>query len=166
MKKLTVILLAVLALMPAGAWAQGDKRPSQTERKEWMKKLQALKRDFLIKELDLTENQQNEFFELYNAKEAERMAAEQKVRDAERNVRKKAEAATDADYDAAIKAQYRFNSEIATIEGKYEDLFRKVLTKRQLYKLRGTEHAFQRKLMEQCPPPAHKNSHKNKKKTE
>ncbi|MDE6513474.1 MAG: hypothetical protein K2L05_04750 [Muribaculaceae bacterium] len=166
MKKLTVMLLAVLTLLPAAAVAQGDKGPGRGERKEWMKKLKALKHDFLIKELDLTENQRDEFFELYDAKEAERMAAEQKVKQAERNVRAKGEAAADADYDAAIKAQYRFNTEIASIESKYEASLRKVLTKRQLYKLRGTEHAFQRKLMEQCPPPPHKNSHKNKKKAE
>ena len=165
MKKLTVILLAILTLLPAGALAQGNKGPSKSERKEWMKKLRALKHDFLTKELDLTENQRDEFFELYDAKEAERTAAEQKVRQAERSVRSKGDAATDADYDAAIKAQYRLNSEIASIESKFEASFRKVLTKRQLYKLRGTEHAFQRKLMEQCPPP-HKDSHKHKKKAE
>lgn len=165
MKKLTLLLLVALMLIPAGSMAQDNKRSNRAERKEWMKKLKALKHDFLAKELDLTENQKAEFFDIYDSKEAERMDAEQKVKQAEHNVRHKGEAASDADYDAAIRAQYNFNSEIASIESKYEALLRKVLTKRQLYKLRGSEHAFQRKLMEQCPPP-HKNSHNNKKKTE
>lgn len=162
MKKLTKILLIAALLLPLGTYAQGPKTPKNGERKEWMKKLQALKHDYLVKELDLTEAQRDEFFRVYDAKEAERMAAEQKVRQAERNVRKKAEAATDADYDAAINAQYRLNSEIAEIEAKYEAGFRKILTRRQLFKLRGAEHGFQRKLMEQCPPPKPHNNKKHK----
>ncbi|MBD5179552.1 MAG: hypothetical protein HDT00_07685 [Bacteroidales bacterium] len=162
MKKLARILLIAAMLLPVGAYAQEPKGPKNGERKEWMKKLRALKHDYMIKELDLTEAQRAEFFKAYDAKEAERMAAEQKVRMAERNVRKKADAATDADYDAAISAQYRLGSEIAEIEAKYEPALRKVLTRRQMFKLRGAEFGFQRKLMEQCPPPKPHGNKKNK----
>lgn len=160
MKRLISLIVAAMILLPAGAIAQ-ERKHNREDRKEWMKKLKTLKQEYLIKELDLTEAQRSEFFKIYDEKEAERMAAEQKVRQAERSVRKKAEAATDEDYDAAIAAQYRLNSEIANIESKYEGQLRKVLTKRQLFKLRGAEHGFQRKLMEHCPNPQ---KHKNNKK--
>lgn len=154
MKRLINLILAVLILnVSAGVAAQERKQGHREDRKEWMKKLKNLKQEYIIKHLDLTEAQQSEFFRIYDAKETERMAAEQKVRQAERNIRKKSDAATDADYDAAIAAQYKLNSELADIEAKYEPHLRKVLTRRQLFNLRGVEHGFQRKLMEHCPPP-------------
>lgn len=163
MKRLISLIVATLFIIPTGAIAQ-ERKHNREDRKEWMKKLRTLKREYLIKELDLTEAQRDEFFKIYNAKEAERMAAERKVKDAEHEIRKKNDTVTDEEYDAAITAQYRLNSELANIEAKYEGQFRKVLTKRQLFKLRGTEHGFQRKLMEHCPnPQKHKNNNNKKK---
>ncbi len=154
MKRLIHLILVALFLNVSAGLAAQERKPNHREdRKEWMKKLKNLKQEYLIKQLDLTEAQRSEFFRIYDEKENERMAAEQKLRVAERNIRAKADAATDADYDAAIAAQYKLNSELADIEAKYEPQLRKVLTRRQLFNLRGAEHGFQRKLMEHCPNP-------------
>lgn len=160
MKRLISLILLAVTLLPATTLAQEHKHRNREDRKEWMKKLKALKSDYLIKELSLTETQKGDFFKIYDQLEDERNAAEQKVRAAERNVRKKADAATDEDYDAAIAAQYQLNSELANIDAKYEGQLRKVLTKRQLFKLRGAEFGFQRKLMEHCPNPKHNDKKK------
>lgn len=156
---LKILVVCLMFFCSSAATAQAPHRAEA--RQEWMKKLKALKHDFLIKELDLKEEQQREFFEVYDAKETERMAAEQRVRHAERKIRKKEGEVTDAEYDRAIAEQYKLNAEIAQIEGKYEPKFRKVLTRRQLFKLRGAEHAFQRKIMENCQP-LHKTNHMKK----
>lgn len=150
MKYLKILLLLVI-LSPLNALADKPKENSkkEQERKEWFRKLKEAKHSFLVKSLDLTEAQRNDFFRLYDAKEAERHAAERKVRNLEREIKKKGDAATEEDYDRAISAQYQFNHDIAKIESKYEAEFRKVLTKRQLYKLRFTEFDFDRKLMKQ-----------------
>lgn len=147
-----ILLLAILSLLsPLNMLADkpngGPKR--NRERTEWFRKLKEAKHNYLTKELDLTEAQQEEFFTLYDAKERERHAAEHKVRALEKEVKRKGDGATDEDYNRAIAAQYEVNHELAGIETKYEKEFRKVLTKRQLFKLRFAEFGFQRKLMKQ-----------------
>lgn len=152
MKHLKILLLLIV-LSPLAAMADkprgGEGPKKDSDRTEWFRKLKEAKHSFLTRELDLTESQREEFFKLYDAKEAERQAAEQKVRNLEKEVKKKGAAATDNDYDKVITAQYKFNHEIAKIESKYEQAFRKVLTKRQLYKLRSAEFSFDHKLMRQ-----------------
>lgn len=159
MKYMKILLLAVM-LIPLTAMADKPKgnpgKGKQKERIEWFRKMKEVKQNYLAKELELTDKQKEEFFKLYDAKESERFAAESKVRKLEKELRKKGDAATEADFDAAIAAQYRLNTEIAEIEAKYEKPFRQILTKRQLFKLPRAERGFQHKLMEKrkdCPPP-------------
>lgn len=142
-----VILLAILSPLNMLADKTKDGPKKNHERTEWFRKLKEAKHNYLTKELDLTEAQQENFFLLYDAKERERHAAERKVRTLEKEVRRKGDSATDEDYNRAIAAQYESNHEMARIESKYEKEFRKVLTKRQLFKLRRAEFGFQHKLM-------------------
>lgn len=155
MKHLKILLLTLL-LVPFSSLA--DKHyhgpgPQNPDKTEWFRKLKETKHNFLVKELDLTQAQQAEFFRLYDAKEQARFEAEHKVRSLEKEIKKKGAAATDEDYNRAITAQYQLNHELAKIESKYEAEFRKVLTIRQLYKLRSSEFSFQRKLMKQHNRP-------------
>jgi len=144
-----IILLAILSPLNMLADKPKDEPKRNRERTEWFRKLKEAKHNYLTKELDLTEAQQEEFFTLYDAKERERHAAEHKVRALEKEVKRKGDGATDEDYNRAIAAQYEVNHELAGIESKYEKEFRKVLTKRQIFKLRSAEFGFQRKLMKQ-----------------
>lgn len=152
MKHLQILLL-LLILSPINALAdkQNGKPRKDRDRTEWFRKLKETKHNYLIKELDLTDSQRDEFFRLYDEKEAERHNAEQKVRNLEKEIKRKGAAATEQDYDKAISAQYELNHTLAKIESKYEAKFRKILTKRQLYKLRFAEFGFNRKLMKQEP---------------
>lgn len=142
-----LLLLAILSPLNILADKPEDGPKKNHERTEWFRKLKEAKHNYLTKELDLTEAQQDDFFRLYDAKERERHAAERKVRTLEKEVKRKGDSATDEDYNRAIAAQYESNHEMARIESKYEQEFRKVLTKRQLFKLRRAEFGFQRKLM-------------------
>lgn len=158
MTKLLKILLVAILLLPMSALADTtnskskDKRATKTE---WFQKMKEYKHDYLAKKLDITDAQKAEFFKLYDEKESERYNAEKKVRTIEKSIRQKGDAATDADYESAIEAQYKLNNEIARIESKYAKSFSKVLTPRQLFRLRAVEREFQRTLMEKrhnCPP--------------
>lgn len=145
---LTVLCLCISfnlsAQNPAGA-KRGDKKPDKTE---WLNKMKQLKHEFLTRELNLTPEQQRDFFAAYDAKEEERFNAEREVRRGERNIIKKGDAATDAEIDKAIDAQYDLDSKITAIELKYKEKFQKILTKRQLFKLRNAERDFQKMLVD------------------
>ncbi len=123
----------------------GDRRPDRTE---WMRKMKQLKHEFMTRELNLSAEQQKAFFALYDAKEDERFQAERAVRRSDRALLDKIGDASDSELDAAIDAQYEFDSKLAQIEKKYLPKFRKVLTRQQLFKLRHVEREFQKMLME------------------
>lgn len=157
MKYLRILLIAIL-LMPLNVLADKPKHAKKGKKRdktEWLQKMHEVKHKHLVKELDLTDKQQEEFFKLYDAKESERHAVESNVRNLEKQIKQKGDAATEQELDAAITAQYQLNHDIARIEAKYEKAFRKVLTNRQLFNLRAAERGFRRKLMQHrhdCPP--------------
>lgn len=149
MNCLRIVLIALLIVPFSSLADKPDNGHKDLDKKEWFRKLKETKHNFMVKKLDLTKAQQDEFFRLYDAKEQARFEAESKVRSLEKEITKKGDAATDEDYSRAITAQYQLNHDLAKIESQYEEEFRKVLTKRQLYKLRNAEFSFQRKLMQQ-----------------
>lgn len=66
------ISLIIILVMGLQLWtAMAQRQLSEEDRQRWTQKMRQYKHDFLIKELDLTREQQNEFFPLYDAMEDE-----------------------------------------------------------------------------------------------
>lgn len=64
------ISLIIILVMGLQLWtAMAQRQLSEEDRQRWTQKMRQYKHDFLIKELDLTREQQNEFFPLYDAME-------------------------------------------------------------------------------------------------
>lgn len=150
------ILLIVLGLgvMPVAAQKKGHKH---ADRKEWMAKMRDLKHDFMTKELQLTDAQKTQFFEVYDKCEDARHQVEHEAREKEKAIEKKGDAATDAELDAIIADQFTMEERLGRVDQQYLPQFRKVLTRRQLARLKHAERKFMRRLMEKksenCPPP-------------
>lgn len=159
MKKLRFLLLSLCLILSLGDIAaqqrqQGNHAEAKPDKTEWLRKMKNFKHEFLARELDLAPKQRDEFFRIYDAKEAARFEAEKQVRKMERQILKKGENATDEECDCCIKAQYELNEKLAAIEKKYESAMRKILSKRQLMRLPHAERKFQRRLMDgrkDCP---------------
>lgn len=129
---------------------------------EWMAKMRKVKHDFLSKELQLTDAQKKEFFEIYDRNESARRRIEHDMRQREKAVEQKGDAATDAELDSIIANQFSIEERLGAVDRSFLPQFRKVLTRRQLARLKHAERKFNRKLMEQrnsakCPPPSKKN---------
>ncbi|MDE6535646.1 MAG: Spy/CpxP family protein refolding chaperone [Muribaculaceae bacterium] len=157
MKQIRIILsLLILAfgVMPAVAQKHG---PKNQNRKEWMAKMRELKHDFMAKELQLSDSQKAQFFEVYDKCEDARHNIEHEAREKEKALEKKGDAATDAELDALIADQFSMEERLGKVDQQYLPQFRKVLTRRQLARLKHAERKFMRKLMdkknENCPPP-------------
>lgn len=151
---LTILLVCTaftMSAQPPVGHKEGKRKPDKTE---WLKKMKQLKHEFLTRELNLTDEQQRDFFPVYDSKEDERFNAERAVRRSDRNVVKKENGASEAELQKAIDMQYELDSKFADIEMRYKAKFEKILTKRQLFKLRHAERDFQRMLVErqQCNP--------------
>lgn len=68
MKKLILIALMMVAAATAAPSAEAQGKAS---REQWMTEMRQYKRNYLAKELELTKEQQNKFFPLYEAMEDE-----------------------------------------------------------------------------------------------
>lgn len=143
-----IICTTILACSPV--YAQGKRHHrDKADREAWMQKMKEFKHSFLISELKLEDNQVDEFFEIYDARESERMAIEGRIRKMEREIDKKIEnnTITERELEECIEEQYDSKEELAEIDERYEDEFSRVLSKTQHFKLPRVERKFNRELM-------------------
>lgn len=157
--KLLAFVIAVVAMgvMPVAAQKHqhGQQRP---DKKEWMAKMREAKHKFLAKELQLTDAQKKEFFAVYDKNEDARRKVELESRQFERTIEQKGDAATDAELDALINDQFSMEERLSKVDQESLPQLRKILTRRQLARLKHAERKFNRTLMEQrntnCTPPS------------
>lgn len=155
-------LLALLLLLPLLAVARpvhghshhhGEAPQAQTSqpdsnRSKWFKEVREKKHQFLIKELELKKEQQKQFFEIYDSMDDELRQVQRDTRKMEKRVQEAGDDASDLDYEKATDALYEAKQKEGAIELKYKEEFKKVLTPKQLFKLKGAERKFTKDLME------------------
>ena len=148
MKTSTSIISLVLALalaMPMVAQSRKNtSRPSQTE---WLKGVRDYKHDMLVKEMDLTKAQQDEFFPLYKQMEEEIFHANKQARDLENKVSNSKEPISDLEYTKAAEAMSEVTMICAQIETEYFKKFSKILTGKQLFQLKRAENRFAKSMI-------------------
>lgn len=118
------------------------------EYKQWMEQMKNYKHDFLARELNLTADQKEEFFRLYDKREDEKWKLGREVRKMERDIMKKGDEATDLELEKASDAAVELAGRQNEIDRRYHAEFKKILSKRQLFKLAEAERKFQKSLMD------------------
>lgn len=160
MKRLTLILLFLIALATEAVTAQPPCPPGAphdpAKREQWFKEMRANKHEFLIRELDLAPAQQAEFFAIYDPMEDALVSLADTARKAEMSVAENPNP-TDAELDRATNMLFELKGREYKIEKEAQAKLAKILTKRQLFKLKGAERKFVRALMK------HGHSKKDKK---
>lgn len=115
---------------------------------QWMSEMRQYKRNYFVKELDLTREQQNKFFPLYEEMEDQTFKIDDDARKMERRL-EEAPDATDVEYEKAAEALYDARVSTAQIEKEYMGKFKEILSRKQLFKLKGVERRFARDMMKQ-----------------
>lgn len=151
MKRLTLIFAILVAFSVQTIVAQPQCPPpggphDPEKREQWFKEMRQKKHEFLIKELDLAPSQQEQFFAVYDRMETELMKLGEATRQTEMEVAKKSDP-TEADYDRATNELFELKGREYQIEKEAKEKLSKILTKRQLFKLKGAERKFVRALM-------------------
>ena len=141
-----ILLLFSLLMLSLSASADHPGKPDG-DREAWMKEMQQYKIDYLVKKLDLTDEQKAAFVPLYTRMDNELRAAIDKCWNLTRQVKKKGKAATEADYLAASQAQWDCKAQEARIESSYYSEFKKILTPSQLFSLKPAEQQFMKNVM-------------------
>ena len=146
MKKFFALTLCLFASVLLFAQPQG--KPNEEQRKKDWERLQAEKIAFITQELDLTPEEAQVFWPVYNQCWKEVLASHKATREALAGIRgKQAEGLTDKEMekklDAYIQASTRSNQVLADWYPK----FKQVLPIRKVAKLYQAEEAFQQRMI-------------------
>lgn len=152
------LLLIVIASVVFSGVAFSQPKGKSKNREEMRKELREFKIKFIAQEMDLKDDQKEQFAEVYGKMNDERMEIFEQTRKLERKIDKDANA-TEEDYAAVSKAITEAKEKDAELEKKYDAQFRKFLTGKQIFKMKGAEEKFRQKMSEM----RHKNRNKTKK---
>lgn len=156
-KTILFLTLAILWIAPVKAGdfclitptdtENSDCNGNVEERQKWFNEVRELKHQYLIKELDLKKDQQQEFFRIYDTMEDENRRIQAEARCNEKRVAELGDKATDQDFENASQMLFQVKEKEATVDAKYYVELKKVLSPKQLFKLKSVERKFTRELM-------------------
>lgn len=135
---------------------------SKQNRAKWFKEAKEMKRQFLVKELSLPKEQQKEFFDIYDKMQEEIVKLQKDTRAMEKRVNELGDNASDLDYEKATDALYELKQKEAEIDLRYYAQLKKVLTPKQMFRLKGAERRFTRQLMDHHQKIKNSNGDKKK----
>lgn len=147
MKKLIPILIFVLAITTGiSAVAQDNKQEREKARKERWEKFRQDKQDFFTRTMELTPEQAQQFFTLYDEMEKKRFEVAREVRREARELMK-SENITDEQYKAAADRAAALAEKEVAIEKEYYKQFCNILTPRQQFLYHRCETEFQKEMI-------------------
>lgn len=138
------IYLIILFIATVASSALAQPRPTPENRERWKSELRNYKHDFMVRELDLSRDQQSKFFPLYDQMEDSIEQINTDTRELEKRI---GDDASDIETEAAARALFEQKSREGQLELEYFDSFKTILTPRQLLKLKSAERQFMRRLM-------------------
>lgn len=137
MKKLIVLSLLFLSATLTNA----------QEFAEQKEKLESMKVGFITKELDLTPEEAQKFWPVYNQREAELETIRTQMRQLIKG--KKIDEMSDAEVEKMIQEQLTLKQKELDIEKNYNSKFKEVLPIKKVAKLYHAEHKFKGEVMRQ-----------------
>lgn len=141
MKRFTTIMILMLAIIPAGA--QGKKH----DHSEWHKKMEAEKIAFFTSTIDLTAEEAQAFWPIYNKFTEEKDAAWHEVRIAFKDLRKGLEEdKTEKEINELTKAYENAIMNAHKVEGTLGQRFEEILPHKKIAKIYIAEEYFRREL--------------------
>ncbi|MDE5773712.1 MAG: hypothetical protein K2H86_04570 [Muribaculaceae bacterium] len=157
MKKYLLLLL----LMVAGSAAVSAQCRKGPDPKMW-KEIQEFKLKFLSQEMDLSKDQEQKFFDLYNEMSEKKKAIFDEMRTVQNSLDKNKNA-DDKDYEEASKKLDALRDKDVALNKEYDKKFEKILTKRQIYKMKAAEDKFRHKMQQmRYKGKRHKDASKSK----
>ncbi len=142
--KYIFIFAFVCALSIGATQAQNNRAASHSK---WMKEVREYKYEKLIEETDMTKAQQNDFLPLYRAMEQEIYQVNLDARKMEAKITNSKNEISDYEYGKAADTLAEAKLHEAQIELDYYHKFEKILSKKQLFKLKRAENRFTRDML-------------------
>ena len=142
MKRFISFILILTLFAPL---CQIEAKGNGKDRKEWFKKMRDYKHQFIVKELNLSAEQQKNLFPIYDKMEDEIFKVTSETRQLEKKV--SSGKVTDLEYENAARAITELKQKECAIELKYFDQLKAILSSQQLFLLKKAERKFSHHLM-------------------
>lgn len=142
MKRFFLSLICISLFSALSLFAQKN----DNQHAQWIKEMKQAKLEFMAKELKLTNEQTPKFNEVYNIMQGELDKIRSETRRLEKSVENKNDA-TDLEYEKAAEAMFEYKIKEGTIEKRYFDKFKAILTPQQLLKFKKAEMKWLKELM-------------------
>lgn len=139
--KKTILSLSLICLFSGAILAQGPYRPSPGERKE---KIEAMRVSFLTTRMNLTSDEAQKFWPVYNEYRAEMEKLDKPVKDSPKPV----DEMTDAELRQLISKELSVEEARLNLRKKYADKFLQVISPLKLVRMQQAERDFKKELME------------------
>lgn len=137
-----IILFSVISIFQCQtAQANNNGKPQQTDNK-WLNEVRNYKHSFLIKELDMTDEQSKEFIPIYTEMENKIYQANREARKLEQEISATSLHVSDEEYERVATILSQVKTKEAEIEQEYFQRYSKILTKKQLFLLKRAENRF------------------------
>lgn len=133
--------MALLVAIPVAA--QHKCKDKETMRRE----VREFKMKFLAQEMDLKEDLQKQFFEVYSQMSEEKARTVSEARRLEKKLAA-SEDASEAEDEAVSKAITEAKEKDAEIEKRYDGKFAQFLTPKQIFRMKAAEEKFRDKVHE------------------
>ncbi len=146
MKSFILTIIFSCLLFPAQLIAENPAMDAQM-RNKWFKEVQSYKYEFFTKELDLTAEQSDKFFPVYEEMEKAVYTVNKEARDLEDKIAQSAEDISDLEYEAATDVLYKVKQKEGEIELEYYQKFNEILSKKQLFLLKIAENKFTQSIL-------------------
>ncbi|MDE6382250.1 MAG: hypothetical protein K2L57_05210 [Muribaculaceae bacterium] len=139
----TMLLMALLMCVAIPVAAQHKCKDKEAMRRE----VREFKMKFLAQEMDLKEDQQKQFFEVYTQMSEEKTRTVSEARRLEKKLAASKDA-SEAEYEAVSKAITEAKEKDAEIEKRYDGKFAQFLTPKQIFRMKAAEEKFRDKIHE------------------
>lgn len=151
-----ILIVLILSIFSTSVIAQteGKKEMPRTENErgkgkdgnEHIKRFKEFRRDFLTKKVQMTQEEADKFFPLYDELGDKKFKLQAEVGEKMRKVWDE-DNASDADYNAVLDALEEIPVKEAALEKEYGQKFRKILSPKKMFRLKMAENEFSRELM-------------------
>lgn len=138
-------MMAVVLAVPASVNAQ--RKDGNHGKGHLHKEMREFRMKYVAQEIELRDDQRKEFLEVYSKMLDERRDAFADVRRLDKAIKEK-KTPSEADYKALTEAKNNAASKIVEIDKKYDEIFSKFLSQKQIVKMKDAEEKFRKRMME------------------
>ena len=147
MRKAILWLSAIVLLGLPMSLAAQDKTDSKEQRNAKFEQFCQFRRDYMMKQIELTDQEAKQFFPLYEELESKKWKVDKEARDFARKIARSKSSVSDTEYEKAAQALLEIDEKMAQLDREYYDKFKTFLSSEKLFKFKNAQMKFPRAMM-------------------